>query len=152
MIIKNIIFLVLNFTALAIGGLFTNSGVSSEWYQQLNKAPWTPPGWVFGVAWSLIMVCLAVYMAYLLQTQIDKKTVIILFVIQWILNVVWNPVFFNLHGIFLGLVCISFLTIIVAYVFFAYWKELNIKSLFVAPYLIWLLIATSLNAYIAINN
>lgn len=44
--IKTIIFLILNFAALAIGGLSTSSGVTSEWYNALNKAPWTPPGWV----------------------------------------------------------------------------------------------------------
>ncbi len=152
MLIKIIIFLVLNFSALAIGGLFTNSGVSSDWYQNINKAPWTPPGWVFGVAWTVIMICFAVYMAYLLQSQIDKKTIIVLFIIQWILNVAWNPIFFSAQGVLLGLICITLLTLVVAYLFFVYWKELNVKSLFVAPYLIWLLIATSLNAYILFNN
>ena len=44
-----VIFALLNFGALAIGGLFTGGGVSSEWYASLNKAPWTPPGWVFGI-------------------------------------------------------------------------------------------------------
>lgn len=43
MIKRIILFLVLNFAALAIGGLFTGDGVPSEWYQNLNKAPWTPP-------------------------------------------------------------------------------------------------------------
>ena len=46
MIIQLIIFLLLNFGALALGGLFTGSGVSSDWYNGLNKAPWTPPGWM----------------------------------------------------------------------------------------------------------
>lgn len=152
MLTKIIVFLVLNFSALAIGGLFTNNGVTSEWYQNLNKAPWTPPGWVFGAAWTIIMICFAFYMAYLLQNHIDKKTIIALFSIQWILNVLWNPIFFRFRADVLGLICISLLTLVVAYLFFSFWKQLNIKSLLVAPYLIWLLIATSLNAYIVLNN
>lgn len=44
MLLKVVVFLALNFGALAIGGFFTGIGVSSEWYTQLNKAPWTPPG------------------------------------------------------------------------------------------------------------
>ena len=59
MILRTTIFLIINFTALAFGGLFTSEGVPSEWYLSLLKAPWTPPGWVFGFAWSIIMICYA---------------------------------------------------------------------------------------------
>ena len=49
------LFGVLNFVGLAIGGLATGPGVSSDWYAGLDKAPWTPPGWVFGAAWTAVM-------------------------------------------------------------------------------------------------
>ena len=70
---KIILFLVLNFGALAIGSYFTDSGASSDWYQNLNKAPWTPAGWVFGAAWTSIMICYSVYMAYLIKINRNKK-------------------------------------------------------------------------------
>ena len=56
MVYRIIIFLVLNFGALGIGGLFTGKGVPSEWYNELNKAPWSPPGWVFGFACCLFAI------------------------------------------------------------------------------------------------
>ncbi|MDH3796458.1 MAG: tryptophan-rich sensory protein, partial [Flavobacteriaceae bacterium] len=65
MVLRLIVFLVLNFGALALGSLFTNMGISSDWYSELSKAPWTPPGWVFGAAWTTIMLCFSVYMAIL---------------------------------------------------------------------------------------
>jgi len=55
MIYRLITFLLLNFGALAVGGFFTGKGVPSYWYSDLIKAPWTPPGWVFGFAWTTIM-------------------------------------------------------------------------------------------------
>jgi benzodiazapine receptor len=152
MIKKILLFLVLNFSALAIGGLFTKKGVPSDWYQNLNKAPWTPPDWMFGAAWTLIMICFAVYMAYLLSTKMNRKKIILLFAIQWVLNVAWNPLFFHYQAALAGLIAISLLTILVAYFLFNYKKELKTKSLFIAPYLIWLLIATSLNFYIQFYN
>lgn len=76
MIVRIIIFLAINFAALAIGGLSTSTGVSSDWYQTLNKAPWTPPGWVFGLAWSLIMICYAVYLAKLWTLVTNKLTLV----------------------------------------------------------------------------
>ena len=95
MIKRILVFLLINFAALAIGSLFTNTGVSSDWYQNLNQAPWTPPGWVFGAAWTFIMVCFAIYMAFLWDKFTNKSTLIALFSLQWILNVSWNPIFFK---------------------------------------------------------
>jgi benzodiazapine receptor len=152
MIKKILLFLVLNFSALAIGGLSTKKGVPSDWYQNLNKAPWSPPGWMFGAAWTLIMICFAVYMAYLLSTKMNREKIIFLFAIQWLLNVAWNPLFFHYQAVLAGLITISLLTILVAYFLFNYKKEIKTKSWLIAPYLIWLLIATSLNLYIQIYN
>lgn len=152
MTIRVIIFLVLNFSALALGGLFTGKGVPSEWYMQLNKAPWTPPGWVFGTAWTTIMICFSFYMAYLWPTVENKSFLIGVFVVQWILNVAWNPTFFYFQNILGGLVIISILTLVVGYFLFQYAPYLKYKSALILPYFIWLLIATSLNGYIFFKN
>jgi tryptophan-rich sensory protein len=152
MIKRIILFLILNFSALAIGGIFTNTGVSSDFYQNLNKAPWTPPGWVFGTAWTIIMISFAIYMAYLFKTSLNLNIAIRLFAFQWILNIAWNPIFFYFQEVLIGFISISMLTILIAYMFFSYRKSLNLKSLFLAPYLIWLIIATSLNGYILFFN
>ena len=60
-----VIFLFINFGGLALGSWLMNNGPRSLWYIELNKAPWTPPGWVFGVAWTLIMICFSIYLSYL---------------------------------------------------------------------------------------
>ena len=73
------IFLVINFAALGLGGLFTRSGVPSEWYQDLDKAPWAPPGWVFGAAWTLIMLCFSVYRAQGLTSYKAMAFLLLLF-------------------------------------------------------------------------
>jgi benzodiazapine receptor len=152
MIYRLVIFLIINFTGLAIGGLFTGNGVPSEWYQNLDKAPWTPPGWVFGAAWTLIMICFAIYMMYAWGSITNKNYLIGLYVIQLILNISWNPVFFKYHQVLGGLFVISALTILMGYFLFNFWAELKLKSLLILPYLLWLIIATSLNFYIYIKN
>ncbi|MDF1673907.1 MAG: tryptophan-rich sensory protein [Vicingaceae bacterium] len=152
MIIRIVIFLVINFAALGLGGFFTGKAVGADWYLNLNKAPWTPPGWVFGAAWTLIMVCFSVYMAYLWNSVEATKMLLILFTVQWILNVAWNPAFFYFHQTVLGLIIIVALTMLVIYLLFHYWPVLQYKSLLIAPYVIWLIIATSLNAYIVLKN
>ena len=152
MIYRILLFLLINFAALAVGGLFTSKGVPSEWYIQLNKAPWTPPGWVFGAAWFTIMVCFSVYMAYLYKAPVNTSILIALFSVQWVLNVMWNPVFFYFHAAVAGLLIISALTILVGYLLLHYFTAGKTISLLLLPYFVWLLIATSLNAYIVIKN
>jgi len=152
MIYRLIIFLVINFGALAVGGFFTGKGVPSDWYSGLAKAPWTPPGWVFGFAWTTIMICFSVYMAYLWPVITNKKFLIALFIFQWILNVSWNPAFFYYHHVLLGLIIISGLTILVGVFLFLYWPDLKYKTILILPYFIWLIIATSLNGYILLKN
>lgn len=146
-----VIFLIINFGALALGSWLMDGSSTSTWYMELNKAPWTPPGWLFGVAWSFIMLCFSFYMAYLYKA-LPTITVKILFAVQFVLNVSWNYIFFNQHLVGLGLLVIVLLTILIAVFLFSYNKQQRLKSLFILPYLIWLCIATSLNAYILFNN
>lgn len=146
-----LLFLVLNFAALGIGVLFMGNGPTSTWYTSLNQASWTPPNWLFGVAWTFIMLCFSVYMAVLYLKQPTAK-VITLFIIQFILNIAWNFVFFNQHMIAIGLGTIIALTFIITVFLVTYFKLLKGYTLLIFPYFIWIWIATSLNLYILINN
>ena len=152
MLARTLLFAIINFAALGLGGLFTSKGVSSIWYSSLQKAPWTPPGWVFGAAWTTIMICFAFFMALLWPKAENKQLLVGLFIAQWILNVLWNPVFFHYHHSSTGLLVIGLLTLLVGYFQFKFIPELNYSSLLVTPYLLWLIIATSLNGYIVFNN
>ncbi len=146
-----ILFLIINFAALGIGSWFMANGPSSQWYLELNKAPWTPPGWVFGAAWTTIMICFSFYMAQLLHLK-KQALVLGLFAVQFLLNVSWNYIFFNQHLVTLGFINIVLLTLVVMYFLFKFNNNLKTKSWLVVPYVVWLLIATSLNAYILFNN
>lgn len=152
MYLKIIIFLVINFAALGIGSIFTGSGVPSEWYQSLIKAPWTPPGWMFGAAWTSIMICFSIFMAFAWKNTPNQNLLISLFVLQLILNILWSLVFFKFHFILTGIVVIITLTVLVGYFLFAYVHQLKLISLLVLPYFLWLIIATSLNVYILFKN
>ncbi len=146
------LFVLINFAALAIGGISTGTGVASQWYASLAKAPWTPPGWVFGAAWTLIMICFSFYMAYLWPLVANKRLLAALYAIQLLLNVVWNPLFFTFHWVFLSMLIICSLTLLIAFMLVFYWQSLRTKNALLLPYFLWLLIATSLNGYILIYN
>jgi tryptophan-rich sensory protein len=146
-----LIFLIINFLALAIGGWLMDNGPQTNWYLEMNKAPWTPAGWVFGFAWITIMICFSFYMTSLYLFQ-NTKIIKALFVIQVLLNVSWSYVFFNLHWIEFGLLIIIMLTLLIIYFFTVFLKKMRLISLLILPYMIWLLVATSLNLYIVLYN
>ena len=104
-----LLFLLINFSILYTGSLLMGEGASSNWYENLNKAPWTPKGWVFGFAWTFLMTCFAIYLAKL-STLVNSSKLIFIVLIQYFLNLIWNFIFFNQQEIILGLIDIILLT------------------------------------------
>ena len=102
------LFIIVNFGSLAFGSWLMGAGASSQWYRSLNKAYWEPEGWVFGVAWTTIMICFSIYLGFLSNELIKKNNLRInqifsfkfnfptLFLIHLFLNISWNYIF--LHG------------------------------------------------------
>ncbi|WP_297804901.1 TspO/MBR family protein [uncultured Polaribacter sp.] len=146
-----VLFLIINFGGLAIGSWLMNNGPLTEWYISLNQAPWSPPGFVFGIAWTIIMICFSIYLGRLFIKSYNPKLIVI-FSIQFILNVSWNYIFFNQHLILFGLITIILLTALICYYFFELSQKIRHYKFLLLPYIIWLCIATSLNLYILIHN
>ena len=146
-----VVFLIVNFGALGLGAWLMGEGPTSVWYRTANQAPWTPPGWVFGAAWTSIMICYSVYMA-IAWRRIKRSKLLWIFGIQLLLNVGWNPAFFFLHDVEMGLLIIATLTILMWGKVFLLKKKMKWWTLLLLPYSIWLTIATSLNWYFLINN
>jgi tryptophan-rich sensory protein len=46
-------------TAVAVGGGI-GSDTSSDWYRNLDKPSWQPPGAVFGPVWTILYVLIAI--------------------------------------------------------------------------------------------
>jgi tryptophan-rich sensory protein len=98
------------------------------------------------------MICFAIFMAYLWPQAEDKRWLIGIFSLQWILNLAWNPIFFYFRLTLPALLVIVLLTVIIGYFLFANRQQMGWYVILVAPYFIWLLIASSLNAYVVFNN
>ena len=147
-----LLFLIINFGGLAIGSWLMGDEVTGQWYTSLNKAPWTPPGWVFGTAWTTIMICFSIYLGYLFQIR-KSKFLILIYCLALVLNVSWNCVFFNQHMVMVGFINIIALALVIIYFFISFGDD-NLSKLkyLLLPYIIWLCIATSLNGYIVFNN
>jgi tryptophan-rich sensory protein len=147
-----LLFLFLNFGGLALGNFFMANAVQDEWYRNLIKAPWTPPGWVFGFAWTTIMISFSIYLGKLLTIETNTKFLIPVFFTEFILNSSWNFIFFNQHYVLFALIVIILLTFLLFFYFLKLSKKVGYYKFLLVPYMIWLSIATSLNLYILIHN
>jgi len=147
-----VLFLILNFGALALGSYLMGEGPLGSWYTNLNKAPWTPPGWVFGASWTLIMICLSLFMNKAVQVESLRNTILWIYAVQLVFNIAWNPLFFDLHWMGWALVEIIVLVFIVGAMALIAKPHLPKVTWLLTPYVVWLSIAITLNAYALQNN
>ena len=126
----------------------------NDWYKKLKKAPWSPPNKVFGIVWGILYTLL--FISFFLVWN-NKKCfpycdALTMFLIQLALNLTWTTVFFKLRMIRLALASIILIIIftIVTYKYFI--KVSKIAAYLLLPYLAWLCLAGTLNAYIVLFN
>jgi len=134
------IFLGACFAAGSTGGLFP----PGEWYKRLNKPWWTPPDWLFPVAWTILYLCMAAAGARVAMSP-DNGLAMALWALQIALNGLWTPVFFGLRRMKLGLRVLSALWLSVAATLVALWQVDWIAGLLFVPYLGWVSVAAALN-------
>jgi tryptophan-rich sensory protein len=135
------IFLAACFAAGSTGGLFS----PGEWDDRLRKPWWTPPNWLFPVAWTLLYVCMAAAGARVAVSP-DNGIAMAFWALQIALNGLWTPVFFGLKKMRLGLIVLSGLWLSVAASVVALWQVDTSAGLLFLPYLAWVSVAGALNA------
>lgn len=118
------------------------------WYNQLKKAPWTPPDYWFGIIWPILytLMFISLYMVY------NNRKALTLFVIQFLLNIIWTTIFFRLKMVKLALFDLTLLLFVVVMTIRVFYSINKFAAILLLPYLLWLFIAFSLNLYIVIHN
>jgi tryptophan-rich sensory protein len=128
-------------------GYLSNSGFSNDWYAPLQKPGFQPPGWMFGVVWTILYSLLGIALAIVLNEPPSKlrSDGLWLFGGQMVLNFAWSPVFFGWHMIDVALVVILAM-LVMALTAARYFRRLRpIAGWLMLPYLLWLCLATALN-------
>ena len=132
--------------ALLIGGLASSNTADDIWYQNLNKSPLNPPGFVFGIVWPFLYLLMSIS-AY--RTFDQTKN---LFFIQLFFNALWSWLFFAFQLPMIALLNIWLLIYLNIKVNIRMFIEDKISSFLYIPYVLWLLFASYLNLFIVINN
>jgi translocator protein len=150
-ILKFFVALAICFGASSLGALLMTRDSVNTWYAQLQKPGFTPPDWVFGPAWTVLYLLMAISVFLIWNKGLDHPKVkqsIGLFLIQLVLNAIWTPLFFGFHLIFPAFIDIIILWLAILATILAFRRISLLASILLLPYLIWVGYATVLNGSI----
>lgn len=117
------------------------------WYAALRKPTWNPPAWIFGPVWTLLYVMMAVA-AWLVWRDGGWKAqgkALGLFLLQWLLNALWTPLFFGMHRLGPAFAEIIMLWLALAATLGLFWRARKAAGALLMPYLAWVSFAAALN-------
>lgn len=138
----------------AFEGLVTRPAIPT-WYAGLIKPFWTPAPLVFPIAWTVLYILMAVSLWRLWDLEIRsaaRTRAIRWFLVQLALNALWSPVFFGLHGTKTALLIIVGLLIAIAATIIAASRVERLAAWLLAPYLLWVAYATTINIGVVALN
>ena len=101
------------FLCLTVGGGLAIGYLTApgDWYAQLRKPVFNPPGWIFGPVWTVLYVVIGVVGWRLWQRDRGGRPMQ-LWWLQLVLNFSWTPIFFALHRIDLALAVAVFAVVL----------------------------------------
>jgi len=137
-------------TIVAVGflmGIVADSGFSNPWYASLAKPSFQPPGWAFGVVWTLLYTMMGVALAVVLRAprSAERTRGLALFAAQLVANYAWSPLFFGAHAVDAALLLILLDSALVTATLISFWRIRPLAGALLLPYLAWLCLATALN-------
>jgi benzodiazapine receptor len=129
-----------------IGSIFTTKAVKSEWYQSI-KPSITPPNWVFPVVWTILffLIALSLYISWVKANKKQKNDVILIYGINFILNIMWSVFYFGMKNPLIAFFeIIALLVSIIAMIGVS--NKISKKAGYLLiPYLLWVGFALILN-------
>ena len=120
-------------------------------YQYLVRPKLAPPGFIFGIAWTILYLLMGISF-YLYKKNGPDNRIDRIYYYQLFLNLIWPLIFFNLKLRLIGTIEIILLDLIVLYMMIKFFKQYRTSFYLNIPYFLWLLFATYLTYSIYLLN
>ncbi len=130
-----------------LSGRVSNSGYGNPWFDALVRPALMPPGWVFGLVWSILYVMMGLALAMILDARgaRGRGVALGLFGVQLALNLCWSPLFFAWHQVLMAFILILLILTLAIATTFAFAPIRRVAAWLMLPYLVWLSFASILN-------
>jgi translocator protein len=124
-----------------------------QWYKTLDKPPWTPPDWLFPIAWTTLYIAMSVAAWRVAYSGAEiVPLALALWAWQIALNTLWTPVFFGLRNLFGGMIVLALLWVAVLSTTLVFLSVDTIAGVLMAPYVVWASYAGALNVSVWRRN
>ena len=145
-LVKNIVI------PIALGGLVGLIISQFMDYNTLQKPPLSPPGFIFGIVWSILYLLMGIAYGILVYKGKSDAEVSKIYLTQLIVNLIWPILFFVFKLRLFSSIWIIILLILVINMLIKFYKKDKIIGYSQIPYLLWIMFATYLNIGVYILN
>ena len=137
----------------AVAGFITRGSMQA--FQQLNKPPLSPPGWIFPIVWTILYVLMGIA-SYLVLTsdakQSDIENALSFYAIQLAVNFFWSLFFFNFEWYLFAFLWLLLLWVLIIITIVLFSRVSKPAAYLMIPYLLWVTFAGYLNLSIYLLN
>lgn len=121
-------------------------------YETLQKPPLSPPGFIFGIVWSILYLLMGIAYGTLVYKGQTNKKISKIYWTQLIVNLIWPILFFVFKARLFSSIWIIILLILVTNMILKFYKANKIVGYSQISYLLWIIFATYLNIGVYILN
>jgi benzodiazapine receptor len=148
-----LVFLALSLVVALAAGAVTRPAIAS-WYAGLAKPFFTPPNWLFGPAWTVLYILIAVagWRIWRTPESASRRWALVAYGLQLALNCAWSFLFFGARNPLLGLIDILALEAAILWTLSLFARLDRPAAWLMLPYALWVAYATALNAAILSLN
>ncbi len=136
----------------ALAGFLTSNDV--KLFMGTAKQPFfSPPGWVFPVAWTILYTLMG-FSAYIIEntSSARKGRALTIYYIQLFFNFVWSFIFFSSGNYLFAFIWIIALWLLIIATIIEFKMIKSRAAYFLIPYLIWVTFAAVLNFSVYLLN
>ena len=125
-------------------GIWVSS--SPGWYASLNRPPWQPPDFIFGLIWpyNFIMLGVAAFNVAQSLNRIQTISWLTLFALSITAALIWAYQFYVPHNLTFAAIALGVAALLTIPVLYLTFKASLLVGIFLIPYQLWVVIATTL--------
>lgn len=145
-----IICILITFSIGFIGSVFTSPNTGTDWYDSI-KPSITPPSIVFPIVWNILflLISISLYLALVnSQNKKEKKKILFAFGLNFVLNILWSLIFFELKLLSLAFFELVLFWLSILFLILLTYRINKTASYLLIPYLVWVTFAGVLNLII----
>lgn len=133
----------------AIIGFITSSSID---YNNLQRPPLAPPGYLFPIIWTILFVLMGISYGILKNKKLVDERINSIYYLQLAVNALWSIFFFAFKWRLFSFIWIILLDVLIVIMIIRFFNKNKLAGLLQIPYLLWVLFASYLNLAIYFLN